>query len=231
MKCLGKMSLLYAEDEVATLKLHKEFFENYFKVVYSAENGQQALDIYKDKKPDVVVLDITMPIIDGFNVAKEIRENDQETQIVLLTARVDKQAWMQAVELNLTTYLEKPITRTPMLEALEKIAKVFIKKSVLKLWYYQDKFYLWDKNKQQLSFGEEIVNLTKKEKKLLELFINSKRYNLSYQQIHTDIWFDEKDKEYSENTIKTLIKGLRDKLPPKAIKNSYGLGYCLNKAF
>ncbi len=231
MNELGKMTLLYAEDEPATLKLHTEYFENYFKQVYTAENGKQALAIYKEKEPDVVVLDINMPLVNGLEVSREIRKKDKKTQIVLLTARIDKEAFMEAVELGLTAYLEKPITRRPMQAALAKISDAFTKQSVGKLWFFDDQFFTWDKNKQELCHGKTEIHLTKKEKQLLDLFVSSRHRNVTYQQIYEYVWFEDQDKEYSENTIKTLIKGLRDKLPPQAIKNVYAIGYHLNTKF
>jgi two-component system response regulator VanR len=141
MDGLDKMTLLYAEDEHETLKVHKEYFENYFKIVYTASDGKQALKLYRDKKPDVVVLDINMPIISGLEASREIRKYDKETQLVLLTARIDKAALMESMELGLTAYLEKPITRKPMQEALAKISTAFLNRSISKLRHSNKEFY------------------------------------------------------------------------------------------
>ncbi|MDH5573826.1 MAG: response regulator transcription factor [Gammaproteobacteria bacterium] len=229
MDVLKKMTLLYAEDEATTLKLHAEYFTNYFGAVYTADNGKQALEVYNNKKPDVVVLDINMPIVNGIDVSKSIRKDDKLTQIILLTARVDTQTLIDAVELGLTTYLEKPVTSTPMIAALNKIASIFNERLVVKLWRYNDQYFVWDKSKTELMHGESLIKLTKNEKKLLEILTNSKHRNVTDQQIFNAIWSDEK--EYCENTIKTIINSLRGKLPPNAIKNTYGIGYYLNKSF
>ena len=124
MNKLKQMSLLYAEDKLITQALYKRHFENHFKSVYTARNGHQALEIYNIIKPNVVILDINMPLINGLEVSRRIRKNDQQTRIILLTSRVDKEAFLEAVELDLTTYIEKPVTKEHLIHSLEALAKL-----------------------------------------------------------------------------------------------------------
>ncbi len=228
MENLSDKTLLYAEDDLVTQLLHKDFFENYFDKVYSATDGRHAFEIYQTLKPDVVILDINMPFMDGLEICKKIREQDMNTRIVLLTARSDKETLLKAVELGLTTYLEKPVNAQKLTLALRKIADSFGNKTI-KLWTKEGKTYVWDCNRRELFFADEHIALTRNEKKLLELLIHSKQDKVNYQKIFDYLWFDNNDKNYSEAAIKTLIRSLRKKLPENAIKNVYGLGYFLNK--
>ncbi len=227
MNLLKQMVLLYAEDELDIQKYYSNYFKNYFKHVYTAANGRQALAMYEEFKPDVVILDINMPLLSGLKVARKIRETNTDIGIILLTARSDKEALIEAVEIGLVTYLEKPIKRDALKRALAKLNQKEKSKNSIKLWFYKNSFYIWNKTTQQLFYKKQQILLTKQEISLLEFLISNNGAKVSYQDIYEEIWFNE-DREYKESTIKTLISALRVKLPPKAIENIYGLGYYLN---
>ena len=227
MNLLKQIVLLYADDEPDILKHYSNYFKNYFRVVHTAVDGKEALAAYRENKPDVVILDINMPYLSGLEVAKKIRESDSDVNIILLTARGDKEALMEAVELGLVTYLEKPIQRDALKKALTKLNQKIKSDNSINLWFYENSYYIWDKTKQQLFYKQEQILLTKQEIILLEILIANNGVKVNYQDIYEEIWFNE-DKEYKESTIKTLISALRVKLPPKAIENVYGMGYYLN---
>ncbi|MFK5891985.1 MAG: response regulator transcription factor [Pseudomonadota bacterium] len=228
MISLEHISLLYAEDELETLRQYEKYFKNYFKEVYTATNGRQAEELYQQQKPDVVILDINMPKLSGLDLCKKIRQHDKSTKIILLTARTDQKAFLDAIELGLTTYLVKPVFTEDLKKALRKISDEFLDLKRIKLWYHDEKHYIWDSKNRELFYGAQNIALTKKEKLLLELFITSGKGKQTYLNIHNTVWYDDIHKDYSEYSIKTLIKGLREKLPPHAIKNTYGLGFYLN---
>jgi len=229
MNLLKYKTVLYAEDEKQTKTLYAEHFKQIFKAVYLADNGQQALDIYYQEKPDLVILDIIMPQKSGLEVCEQIRSNDKQTKIIMLTSHTDKEALMLAIELGLTAYLEKPVTRAKLNESLQKVTQSFQDNSNIDLWFNQKQQWCWDILSRELFCGSQVVTLTKKEKSLLEFLINSKQRRLSYLQIYTHVWAEDYRKEFSEASVKTLIKGLRAKIPENSIKNVYGLGFYLNK--
>lgn len=222
MNNLKHLSLLYVEDDLSTLMLYLKYFELYFDKVYSAQDGKKALDIYYEYKPDVVILDINIPYINGIEVSQEIRKNSIESKIIMLTSMSDKQTFLKVVELQLTTFLEKPVSRRQLVEALEKL-KLNKKKVIYKK---ENDCYSWDIHEHVLYCNDEQIKLTKNEVKLLILFMKNIKRNFSYQDIYEEVWF-ESDKEFSEAAIKTLIRGLRLKLPPNLIQNIYGIGYKL----
>ncbi|MBE9525505.1 MAG: response regulator [Proteobacteria bacterium] len=223
-------SVLYAEDDVVSRTLYADHLSHYFNTLFIAENGQQAIELYREKKPDIVILDINMPLLSGLDVSKIIRRNDKQTKIILLTARNDKEALLKAIELGLTTYLEKPVKREQLEQALLKLSEQFDDKKKIKLWNFDNQYYFWCQSKQELFFQSDIITLTKKEKLLLELLIFSNHDKVNYQQIYDAVWFEDNNaKNFSEVSIKSIIKKLRTKLPPDVIKNVYGLGYYLAK--
>lgn len=223
------MSLLYAEDDSVSRTLYEHYFQYYFNTLYIVENGQQALDVYYNNKPDIVVLDINMPLINGLEVCESIRKEDKHTKIILLSARNDKQTLFKAIELDLITYLEKPVSKQQFNQALLKLASELHHTDYVKLWQIEEQSYCWHPIKRELFCNNDIISLTKKEKILLELLINSHHKKTSYQQIFAAFLEANHNQKYSEASIKSVIKKLRSKLPPTVIKNTYGLGYYLKK--
>lgn len=224
MNKLKNLSLLYVEDDEDTLKLYLRYFELYFNVVYSAQDGKEALEIYQEHKPNVIILDINIPYINGIELAQIIRKTDNETKIIMLTSMSDKQTFLKLIELQLTTFLEKPVSRKQLTEAFNKLEI-----NQQKIIYQKDDIsYIWHSFSYELYCNNEKIKLTKNEMKLFTLFMKNIGINLTYQDIYEVVWFDNMNKEFSEASIKTLIRGLRLKLPSDLIKNVYGIGYVIN---
>ncbi|MFK5987003.1 MAG: response regulator transcription factor [Pseudomonadota bacterium] len=228
MQSLKQKTLLYAEDNLVTQLLYKDFFSNYFKTVYAAKDGQEALNIYHQYQPDVIILDIYMPILSGLEVSKKIREYDHQSKIVLLTARTDKQAMIEAIELGLTAYIEKPVSEKKLQQVLQKTANDFNKSEKITLWYHEKQFFTWDSQNMELFHGNQVISLTKKEKSLLAALLISKQARLNYQQIYDIVWFEKEDENYDENKITALMNSLQAKLPPQAVKEIYGIKLCMD---
>lgn len=102
-------SILYVEDEPSIRANIVEYLESYFDTVYTASDGAQALELYNKHRPDIAMLDINLPYMDGLTVAREIRSQDEKIKLVMLTAFTDKEKLLQATELKLTKYLVKPV--------------------------------------------------------------------------------------------------------------------------
>ena len=221
---LKNKTLLYVEDEINVQTQYEIYFKNIFHEVYTALDGETALLLFKEKKPDALILDINIPKIDGITLAKIIRTRNLNTPIILLTARSDKETLKEAIELQLVTYLEKPVSREHLKNALVKLSKQFHDLNSIFLWESEkDIIYTWNKQTNQLFANNKNIKLTKKEILLLKLLIE--RNNVcSYQEIYEYVWEDS-SKEYNESTIKTLISALKLKVPKDSIKNQYGMGY------
>ena len=117
---MSELTLLYAEDDLQSRENYAFVLEEYFSKVYLAEDGREALELYHDKKPDILLLDISMPFIDGLDVAKAVREENREIPIIILTAHSEQSKLMRALSLRLEEYLLKPIDD-------EKLQKVILK--------------------------------------------------------------------------------------------------------
>ncbi len=108
---LEDLTVLYAEDENGIRNTVCDVLELYVDNVITACDGQEALELYKQYKPSILLLDICMPIKDGLEVLKIIRETDLATPVIIMTAHTEKEYLMNAVELYITKYLVKPFDK------------------------------------------------------------------------------------------------------------------------
>jgi PAS domain S-box-containing protein len=120
---LRKLSLLYVEDDDNTREELEFFLKNKVKELYVSKNGQEGFDFFKKYKPDLIVTDIQMPIMTGTKMIKLIKEIDQTIPIVVITAFNDAEYLFEAIKLNVTSYLPKPLNLFSLSEILSNIAK------------------------------------------------------------------------------------------------------------
>jgi len=222
---LKNHSILYVEDEPEIQANITEYLESYFGTVHVASDGKEALTLYYEYHPDVLLLDINLPSLSGLEVAKEIRTIDQAVKIVMLTAHTEKEKLLTATELKLTKYLIKPIAPKLFKETMELLAQ--------ELRHNPSRFVnlasncVWNKKQEVLRIDDEPVPLTEKEHRLLKLLLSHKGSMVSYEEIMIHVWEDAFDKEISLGSIKNLISHLRKKLTLVTINTVYGKGYLL----
>ncbi len=215
------MKILYAEDEEITRTNYARYLSRYFDEVYEAKNGEEAYRLYLENSPDVLLLDIDMPKLDGLEVAKRVRESDKKTKIIMLTAIKDVEKLMFATELNLTKYLAKPITRKDLKEALQKaISELKEDKSI-----FLGDSLVWDIENSELLYKNRVIKLTKYEKLFISLLASSKNHIFPTSVILEHIWGEVEEQKPSK--LKDLVKRLRKKLPFDIIENHYSQGYKL----
>ena len=89
--------------------------------VLEAEDGEQAVDVYKQQRPDAVLLDITMPVMDGLEALKEIMEFDPEAKVAMVTAMGQQQVIMEAIKAGAKDFVVKPFDAARIQEALWKL--------------------------------------------------------------------------------------------------------------
>ena len=119
---LSDKKALYAEDEAGIRQNVTETLELFFMEVMAVDNGQAVLDEMQINHYDVLILDISMPGLDGLEAVKAIRETNTTIPIIILSAHTDQAYLWRAVELKITRYLAKPHTREMLMDALEQAA-------------------------------------------------------------------------------------------------------------
>lgn len=216
------ISILIAEDEIELLESIKEYIEIFFNRVYTASCGEKAYDIYQQKRPNIILTDINMPNLDGLSLISKIRENDNETKIIVMSAHSEQEKLLKAVKLHLETYLIKPIKN----DALKKVLvdTVCLIRDTDKRIYVSDTIY-WDKDTNKLMQNNKEILLRNKESLLLKLLFSKPNHSFSAEDIFNYLHSDKEEKEFSSHSITSLMKRLRTKIPDEVIHNIYGSGY------
>lgn len=91
--------------------------------IFEAQNGQEALDLYKEKNPDLTFLDLTMPVMDGFEALEKIKEFDKSAKVIVLSADIQKMSVDRVLALGAFNFIKKPIDLEKTQQILKKIAE------------------------------------------------------------------------------------------------------------
>jgi len=208
---LKDYTLLFVENEKGIRDNFTQYFELVFKKVYVAVDGVEALKLYKEHKPHLIITDIKMEKMDGIALTKEIRKDNKSIPIVIISAHTEVELLLQSIPLNLIDYIVKPLNQ-------EKLTKIFKKFLELK----EDQSFSYSYEKSEVFYDEKPHKLSLKENIFLNKILNENRI-ISYNEIELELW---DGKEMSQNALRLFIKNLRKKLPKDIIKNIQNQGYC-----
>ena len=215
------ITILYVEDNDFIREEAVEYLSLVYRNVLEASNGEEALAIYEKFKPDIIITDIKMPIINGLQLVKYIRRKDKQIPIIVVTAFMDTEYLLEAIELHLVKYILKPLSNYKLDIALE-LAHTYLvdrnKKSIIQLSLnsYYDQF------NRTLIVNKILIPLTHNEILLLNLLTKNLNNLVSYEEIKNKIWNYEES--YME-ALRSLICSLRHKVGGIIIKNISGIGY------
>jgi DNA-binding response OmpR family regulator len=217
---LKNFTILYVEDEEDVRRNAVEYLNRISKEVLEAKDGKEAINIWKEHKPDIIITDINMPRLNGIDMARYIRSEDTSVQIIIATAHTDTEYLMEAVELQLVKYLVKPITKEKLQAALEQSIKLIEDKSKFSISLSQDCQY--NAYTQVVTCNDTDIKLTKNERLFLDLLAHHHTRVVRYEEIENAIWPYE---GMSQDAIRSLVRGLRKKVPEGCIENISGIGY------
>lgn len=223
LKVLKNLTLLYAEDDEVIIESTKNIFEIFFEKVITVEDGAKALEAFNKEVVHIIVLDIKMPIINGLEVAKEIREVDKDIPIFITTSFLETEVLLKAVKLNLVEYIVKPIEFSKIKDALLESVK---RLSENRLFFSTiDENIKYNQLSKTIIKERSEIKLSKREAKLLELLLRN-RGKLMEKEFLEDELFSEKAKD---NSLKNLIYSLRKKIDSNKIVNIKDSGYLLKE--
>lgn len=211
--------LMIVEDEDNLRKMLTNALNPYFKELINAKNGDEGLKKFKKFKPDIVITDILMPIVDGLDMAKSIKEISKSTPIIVLSAFSEKEKLLKAIDIGIDKYLVKPVDIDELLSIINAIKDTKI--GTLKLVQINENYQFDFTKKVLIKKGKEIT-LTKKELAFMTLLIENKGALVLHEHIKNAIWSNSK---VTDTAIRTFIKRVRDKIGDDLIKNVPGLGY------
>ena len=116
----NELTLLYIEDDPEILENVSFLLSRYVKKVYTAQDGEEALEVYQSKKPDIVVTDINIPKINGLDLSEKIREENKSVSIVIISAYSEEEQLQRAEDISVSSYLQKPFTFQQLKDSIEK---------------------------------------------------------------------------------------------------------------
>jgi len=227
---LKTISLLYIEDDSDIQEIYLDTIKEEVDTVHLASDGEEGYELYLSLNPDIILLDINMPKLDGLSLAKKIRATDSNVKIIITTAYGEQDNLLQAIELYLVKFILKPIDPTALKEALLKAKnEIFLTdKEEKKQIFMLDENTFWNFESEKLYEDNIEIKLTKNERRLLKLLSTNRNKVFTFFEIFNHISYDDFDKDYDANQVRALVKLLRKKVPKESILNIYGEGYRFN---
>jgi len=188
----NNLTILYVEDNDFIREEAVEYLSLIYNNVLEASNGQEALDIYSHSKPDIIITDIEMPIMNGLQMVKAIRRKDKKTPIIVLTAFMNPEYLLEAIELRLIKYIIKPMTNHKLDIALS-LAHECLEENVDNCVVQLSLNSYYDKLNRTLIINNKIIDLTYNEIMLLTLLLKNSNTITTYSEIKNKIWNYEGD--------------------------------------
>lgn len=228
----GKSTILLVEDEPALAMLVSENLEKNGYEVLQAENGETALKLFFAHQPKLVILDVMMPKVNGFQVAKSIRNTDRETPIIFLTAKIKSADVVKGFESGGNDYLRKPFAMEELLIRMRALLnKERLAEDPRKTDRYLFDLGQYEFNSKRLTLVDAAGNqqrLTTREAELLKLLSENRNQLLTKSSILLKVWGD--DSFFNSRSMDVFISRLRKYLkddPTISIINHRGVGYQL----
>ena len=220
------MRVLIVEDERAMAELLKKGLEEENHRAALAFDGAQGLELAKTYEFDAIVLDLMLPRVDGFEVARRLRHGGNQTPILILTARDSVPDIVNGLDLGADDYLTKPFSFEVFLARLRTVAR---RGSAPRPTCLRVADLSLDPASRQALRGRREIRLSPTEYRLLELLMRRAGRVVTRTAIVEAVWGLENDVE--ENTLDAFVRLLRGKVDkgfsPKLIQTVRGIGYCL----
>ncbi|WP_273851471.1 response regulator transcription factor [Guptibacillus spartinae] len=218
--------ILLVDDEEAILDVSSRYLERDGYVVITASNGEEAITKWKTEQPDLIVLDLMMPVKDGMETAEEIREVD-DVPIMMLTALGQERDRLLGLTIGADDYLTKPFSPRELVLRVRNILRRTKRQPVQSTIMSFGELMI-DESKRLVTVADKEVDLTVKEFDLLYLLASHPTRVFPRSQLIEAIWGYEFDGD--GNTINVHIRRLREKIEkdsatPKWIKTVWGIGY------
>lgn len=209
--------ILIVEDEDRMRKLVKDYLVKWGYEVVEADDGYKALEVYNKEQPDLIILDVMIPGIEGYEVAYEIKKISS-VPIIMLTAKSEEYDELNGFKCGADDYVRKPFSPKILMARIEALLR------------YVDKFVetkeeglVVDSSKHKVYLEGEELTLTPKEFILLNYMMKNKGLVLTREQILAAVW--DFDYDGDMRTVDTHIKRVRKKLDGRFIKTIHGYGY------
>ncbi len=223
-----KVKVLLAEDDKNLGAILKAYLEAKGYPTTLCVNGQEAFDVYNKEAFDFCIIDIMMPIKDGFALTKEIRKTNKNIPVIFLTAKSMQEDKLKGFELGADDYITKPFSMEELLVRMKAILRRVKKDDFKKKGIFILGQFTFDYNRQILTLKKVEQKLTSKESELLKMLCENANEVLDRSIALNKIWFD--DSYFNARSMDVYITKLRKYLkgdPNVELMNVHGVGFKL----
>ena len=228
---MEKIKVLLVEDEQTLAMIIKDTLEGQGFLIQTAADGEEGLRLFFDLRPDVLVADVMMPRMDGFEMVRRIRQTDRRTPVLFLTARSAVNDVVEGFELGANDYLKKPFGMQELIvriKALMGRACTYTPPAESEQILYEIGRYQLDTRRQLLLHEGTEQELSHREAGILRLLCQNRNCVVNMRDILLDLWGD--DSFFNQRSLHVFITKLRHKLAKDdhiRIINVRGIGYKL----
>jgi len=225
-----KFTVLLAEDDRNLGNVLKSYLEAKGYETVLCVNGHEALQAYSKKSFDLCIIDVMMPVMDGFTLSKEIRVDNKQIPILFLTAKSLQEDKIKGFELGADDYITKPFSMEELLARMKAILRRSIQGPLPgeNITNFQIGAYQFDYNRQTLTIGNQMQKLTSKEAELLKLLCDNLNQVLDRRIALLKLWND--DSYFNARSMDVYIAKLRKFLkqdPTVELINVHSIGFKL----
>jgi DNA-binding response OmpR family regulator len=223
---MSKVKILYVEDEPFLGRIVKESLEVRDFEVRMVSDGKFVLNAFNEMKPDICVLDIMLPNVDGYSLAKEIRKQSPSVPIIFVTAKTQTEDLLKGFEMGGNDYLRKPFSMEELIVRINNLLQLTQKNPVsLKESIKLGKFEFIP-HRYELRFNDAVRKLSSREAMLLQMLAENQNATVSRKDLLLKVWGD--DSFFNSRNMDVYITKLRDYLkedPSIEIITIKGVGY------
>lgn len=202
-KSIMKEIIYIVEDDEGMQEVYEGAFEDIYETRVF-ENGKDFFEAFNDRKPDLVILDIMLPIMDGFTILTKIREVDEKIPVICVSAKSDEISFVKGLNKGADDYMAKPFS------ILELMARVKTNLRRAKLYITNADGFSIDNNVYKAFYNDKDLGLTIKEFKLLKLLIGEAGVTIERENLFHSVWGE--DFMGESRTLDMHVASLREKI-------------------
>jgi len=219
------MRVLLLEDDYLYKVSIKEYLQDLEFIVDDFDNGDDAFDALYENYYDLLLLDVRVPGMSGYEILKNIRDEDNKIPVIIITSLVDTENLSIGYEFGCNDYLKKPFDLIELRYRVDNVVKNICFKSNEKTIALKNSFK-FDIEKQNLFKDDTLIILSQKEKEVISFLVQRRGFFISIETLHENIW-ENRDISYAD--IRMCIKRIRDKTSKEFIENKRYVGYRIDK--
>jgi DNA-binding response OmpR family regulator len=223
------MEILIIEDDRRMARLLERGLQAEGHRVFVASDGREGLDFAHVRTFDVIILDVLLPVMNGFEVAKRLREEKNQTPIVMLTAKDTSRDTVQGLDAGADDYLTKPFAFEELLARLRAVSR---RGPIAREMLLQVSDLTLDPASHEVRRGHREISLTPREFQLLEILLRKVGRVVTRNTLLETVWGSETDVDL--NTVDVFVSSIRRKLqvgsPSQLIHTVRGIGFCIREA-